>query len=114
MQGFWRTVSIRACDRIARWAQAGAADPRVLPSAEALMKLSGASIAYSNPTSSGLPVTAEAALAELRQLRSKLAAAAGARSTRPTAPTRGAAAAEQPAHLRRAGVEPHPAPRPRR
>lgn len=65
---FFRKISIRACEKIAEWAQAGAdrlrRDERpgavqdgeqrpALPSAEALLKLEDAAIAYSRPHGSG-------------------------------------------------------------
>ncbi|WP_406378459.1 hypothetical protein [Streptomyces sp. NBC_01618] len=55
VQGFWRTVSARSCETIAHWAQAGAdrlrngATRPDLPTAEALLKLSDAALAYSSP-----------------------------------------------------------------
>lgn len=57
VQGFWRTVSARTCDTIGRWAQAGAdrlrsGDKRPdLSTADALLKVSGAALAYSSPRS---------------------------------------------------------------
>ncbi|MEU1826656.1 hypothetical protein ABZ502_30025 [Streptomyces abikoensis] len=51
-QGFWKTVSIRVCEKIAEWATAGAERIRRstagdLPTADALMALSDTSLAYS-------------------------------------------------------------------
>ena len=134
-QGFWRTVSIRTCDWIARRAQAGAdwlrrgapatGDPQALPAAEALMKLSDAAIAYSNPAPSGPPpAPAGSGLDELKQLREELAtaatqgngrppsglaaAAANARSTSSARPSsdRSGSPGEQHEHLRRTSSDP--------
>jgi hypothetical protein len=130
VQGFWRTVSIRVCEKIAGWAQAGADSlrrdggdgpgvPAVLPSAEALLKLSDAAIAYSSPSA-----THDGHLAELRQLRTELAAVAKSGNDRPaglaaaanarsvstsaSAPSRGSTTAgEQAAHLRRPSADRH-------
>ncbi|MEU1895666.1 DEAD/DEAH box helicase family protein [Streptomyces pristinaespiralis] len=55
VQGFMRALSVRACEAIARVAQAAAdrlrdgATTQELPSAEALLKVSKAALAYSNP-----------------------------------------------------------------
>ncbi|UQI49650.1 hypothetical protein M1P56_35250 (plasmid) [Streptomyces sp. HU2014] len=51
-QGFWKTVSIRVCEKIAEWATAGAERIRRstagdLPTADALLALSDTSLAYS-------------------------------------------------------------------
>ncbi|MCX4799837.1 hypothetical protein OG497_39015 [Streptomyces sp. NBC_01242] len=83
VQGFWRTVSARSCETIARWAQAGADRLRSgakrpdLPTAEALLKVSDAALAYSSPRSERPDADTVAAaedsnLAEIRQLRSTL------------------------------------------
>ncbi|MFJ8078747.1 hypothetical protein ACIQ7Q_33645 [Streptomyces sp. NPDC096176] len=55
VQGFMRALSVRACEAIARVAQAAAdrlragATTQELPSAEALLKVSKAALTYSNP-----------------------------------------------------------------
>lgn len=83
LQGFWRTVSARSCETIARWAQAGADRLRSgakrpdLPTAEVLLKVSDAALAYSSPLSERPDADTVAAaqnqnLAEIRQLRSTL------------------------------------------
>ncbi|MFE7330334.1 hypothetical protein ACFU8W_36345 [Streptomyces sp. NPDC057565] len=83
VQGFWRTFSARTCDTIARWAHAGADRLRSgatrpdLPTAEALLKVSDAALAYSSPRSErpdADTVTAaqDQNLAEICQLRSTL------------------------------------------
>ncbi|MFD3496377.1 hypothetical protein ACFWWB_38460 [Streptomyces sp. NPDC058690] len=83
VQGFWRTVSARSCETIARWAQAGAdwlrsgAKCPDLPTAEVLLKVSDAALAYSSPLSERPDADTVAAaqnqnLAEIRQLRSTL------------------------------------------
>lgn len=130
VQGFWRTVSIRTCDRIAQWAQAGAdrlrrttAQPAAIPTAQALLNLSGASIAYSTPRPpSATAPGPDTKLAELRQMRTELAAAqaaagsgrppaglaaaaANARSASASAPRTTSRTAEQAAHLRRSETE---------
>ncbi|WP_329460860.1 hypothetical protein [Streptomyces sp. NBC_01431] len=84
VQGFWRTVSVRACQTIARRAQAGAdrlrrgAKRQDLPAAEALLKLSDTALAYSSPRSERPDDATVAAaqqknLTEFRQLRTTLA-----------------------------------------
>ncbi|MFE7242608.1 hypothetical protein [Streptomyces sp. NPDC057580] len=82
VQGFWRTVSARSCETIARWAQAGADRLRSgvkrpdLLAAEALLKVSDAALAYSSPRSErpdAVTVADEDSnLAEIRLLRSTL------------------------------------------
>ncbi|MFD9633691.1 hypothetical protein [Streptomyces violascens] len=84
VQGFWRAVSARTCQTIARGAQAGAdrlrrgAKGRDLPAAEALLKVSDTALAYSSPRSDQ-PADATVAAAqqqnaaEIRQLRATLA-----------------------------------------
>ncbi|MER5555978.1 DEAD/DEAH box helicase family protein [Streptomyces sp. NPDC002793] len=80
VQGFWRTVSARSCETIARWAQAGADRLRSgakrpdLPTAEALLKLSDAALAYSSPRSerpdAAVVDAKESNLTAIRTLRS--------------------------------------------
>ncbi|GGT45344.1 hypothetical protein P6B95_38535 [Streptomyces atratus] len=81
VQGFWRTVSARSCESIARWAQAGADRLRSgakrpdLPTAEALLKVSDTALAYSSPRSERPDADTVAAaqdqnVAEIRELRS--------------------------------------------
>ncbi|MEU9321912.1 hypothetical protein [Streptomyces sp. NPDC048295] len=83
VQWFWRTVSVRSCETIAHWAQAGAdrlrngATRPELPTAEALLKLSGAALAYGSPLRERPGADAVAAaqsqnLAEIRRLHSTL------------------------------------------
>ncbi|WP_331743944.1 hypothetical protein OH809_44170 (plasmid) [Streptomyces sp. NBC_00873] len=83
VQGFWRTFSARTCDTIGRWAQAGADRLRSgakrpdLPTAEVLLKVSDAALAYSSPHSErpdadALTAAEDQNLAEIRQLRSTL------------------------------------------
>ncbi|MFV5994957.1 DEAD/DEAH box helicase family protein [Streptomyces sp. NPDC056231] len=83
VQGFWRTVSARSCETIARWAQAGADRLRSgakrpdLPTAEALLKVSDTALAYSSPRDERPDAATVAAAqdqnaAEIRQLRSTL------------------------------------------
>ncbi|MEE1769291.1 hypothetical protein PUR34_14305 [Streptomyces sp. JV185] len=83
VRGFWRTVSARSCETIAHWAQAGAdrlrngATRSDLPTAEALLKLSGTALAYSSPLLERPDADTVAAarnqnLTEIRRLRSAL------------------------------------------
>ncbi|MEU2132342.1 hypothetical protein [Streptomyces sp. NPDC018352] len=83
VQGFWRTVSARSCETIAHWAQAGAdrlrngATRPGLPTAEALLKLSDAALAYSSPLRERPDADTVAAaqnqnLTEIRRLHSTL------------------------------------------
>ncbi|MEU0837252.1 hypothetical protein [Streptomyces sp. NPDC005969] len=83
VQGFWRTVSTRSCETIARCAQAGADRLRSgvkrpdLPTAEALLKVSDAALAYSSllserPDADTVAAAEDLNLAEIRQLRSTL------------------------------------------
>ncbi|MGW0964100.1 hypothetical protein ACWD4K_35035 [Streptomyces gelaticus] len=83
VQGFWRTVSARSCETIAHWAQAGAdrlrngATRPDLPTAEALLKLSGTALAYSSPLRERPDADTVAAaqnqnLTEIRRLHSTL------------------------------------------
>lgn len=80
VQGFWRTVSIRTTSKIAEWALAAADRVRRggdLPAAEALLKLSDATLTYSTP---GIPspdrpapdTAADNTVAQVQQLRTTL------------------------------------------
>ncbi|WP_327267157.1 DEAD/DEAH box helicase family protein (plasmid) [Streptomyces sp. NBC_01232] len=80
-QGFWKTVSIRACEAIS--VQAAALANRLrpgtgdLPSADALLKLSDAALTYSTvasirPTREVTPAPAKAAVAEADLLMQRL------------------------------------------
>ncbi|GGU44598.1 hypothetical protein [Streptomyces violascens] len=84
VQGFWRTVSVRACEAIAHGCQEMADELRSgakgqnLPAAEALLKVSNAALAYSSPRSerpddATVAAAQQSNLTEIRQLRTTLA-----------------------------------------
>ncbi|MFC7639599.1 SNF2-related protein [Streptomyces thermogriseus] len=126
---FFRKLSLRTCEKIAQWAQAGAERLRrdgdrpgpqdgshALPSAEALLRLEKATLSYSSPRGGrgGLPpAAAEVTLPQMRRLgeaptRPGFSLAAARRRSTTTA-RRGAkkpsSSAEQAGHLRRSGLE---------
>ncbi|PVC80376.1 hypothetical protein DBP19_36605 [Streptomyces sp. CS090A] len=140
---FVRRASIRVCEKIAGWAQAGADRLRrgehgterrgALPSAEALLRLGDAALAYRSarpggntppplvsggPDVSKIPTMREMGEALARPMPGAAtrvsAAAARGRSTtsgKKVGNGTGKAAAEQPGHLRRRG-EQHPSAKP--
>ncbi|MFI9206468.1 hypothetical protein [Streptomyces sp. NPDC053048] len=71
-QGFWKTVSIRVCEKIAELATAGAEKIRRstagdLPTADALMALSDTSLAYSTAARASTPQALPKAQADVQQ-----------------------------------------------
>ncbi|MEU2854568.1 hypothetical protein [Streptomyces syringium] len=105
-QGFWKSVSIRVCEKIAEWATAGAERIRRstagdLPTADALLALSDTSLAYS--------AAARASTAEAPQSKAEVQQAVEARQV--TADT---GVQQPPAHAQQVRAEAQQAPQAKR